>query len=172
MLFGLDNLALASGNGAGIVLLVLALILFVADVHATTHGALTFAGVVAFIMGAMLILGAAGIQPSPIIMVALALLGAGLVAASAVLGWRVRQMRPGSGPETLLGRTAEARTPLSPRGKVFVDGAFWNAVNIDDAPIGEGDPVLIAGRDGLTLQVRRADPMQAEPVYVRQSLES
>ncbi len=47
-----------------------------------------------------------------------------------------------------------ARSPLAPRGKVFVHGEIWDAVA--EEPVAAGEPVEVVGIEGLTLKVRRA----------------
>lgn len=67
----------------------------------------------------------------------------------------------------LIGERGTARTRLDPAGRVFADGAIWRAVTVDGAPVEAGDPVVIVGRERLTLRVRRADPEQPLPAYKR-----
>ena len=53
----------------------------------------------------------------------------------------------------LLGEIGEARAKLSPRGKIFVHGEYWNAEG--DGEIEAGEKVEVIGFDGMTLKVRR-----------------
>jgi membrane protein implicated in regulation of membrane protease activity len=53
----------------------------------------------------------------------------------------------------MVGKTATALTPINTQsGRVFVEGAYWNAVS--EAPVEEGKPVEITGVQGLTLEVK------------------
>ena len=66
----------------------------------------------------------------------------------------------------MVGNKAIARTDLDPNGFVFVEGARWKAVAADtDAPIAQGEAVVITGVKGLTLFVARKAPMpEPQPV--------
>ena len=73
----------------------------------------------------------------------------------AVFGIRyTRRPRIQVGIQTLVGRTAEVITPLSPTGQVKVDGAIWEAHSQEDARTGE--TVRVTSVDGLTLEVEPA----------------
>jgi membrane-bound serine protease (ClpP class) len=62
-----------------------------------------------------------------------------------------RQVR--TGVEGLVHERGTARSPLVPRGKVFVHGEIWQAVA--EEPLAAGEPVEVVAVDGLTLRVRR-----------------
>lgn len=140
---------------AGVALIIVALGLFVADVFATTHGVLTAGGVIAFVLGSLMLfdrsepafrLSLAFIVPGTVVTVVFFLLviGAGLRAQF----WRVK-----AGRETMLGKTVKALTPVDQRaGKVWVEGECWNAVS--EAPIEAGRLVEITAVEGLTLKVK------------------
>src|SRR5919201_1886540 len=96
-------------------------------------------------------------------LIALLLLGApwGLVALAGALmlevgeyfAWKqfLRRYRLRSGPETLVGRTATVVDDCDPRGRVRLDGEFWNARA--RLPAREGETVRVTAIDGLTLEV-------------------
>jgi len=140
---------------AGLALILLAVALFVVDAFATTHGVLTAGGLIAFFLGALLLFEPAGpgfrlsltlIVPATVITAAffLFVVGAGL---------RAQRLPRRVGREALIGRTAAALTPISAdRGKIFVEGEYWNARS--DTPIEPGRPIEIVGMSGLTLQVK------------------
>jgi membrane-bound serine protease (ClpP class) len=55
--------------------------------------------------------------------------------------------------DELLGLIGEARTPLSPNGKVFIRGEYWSATA--DQEIASGEPVEVTAVEGMSLRVRR-----------------
>lgn len=172
LVLSLYSMSVLSVNAAGVALLILAAILFVVDVYAPTHGVLTAGGITAFVFGALMLFrdSTTGARVSLAVVIALALVTAGFFVFVVGSVIRSRRMPPGTGPESLIGARGEARTDLNPRGMVFVDGALWNAVNTDDAPVRTGDAIVVTGREGLVLRVRRVKEAQAEPVYrARQS---
>lgn len=167
LILSLYSLSVLSVNWAGVTLLLLAAVLFVIDIYAASHGVLTAGGIVAFVMGAMMLFRGSptGAQVSIVVVVSLALVSGGFFAIIVGSLVRSRRMPPGTGPETLIESSGAARTDLRPTGKVFVDGSLWSAVNVEDEPILAGEPVIVVQRTGLTLRVRRAQPSAVGPVY-------
>jgi membrane-bound serine protease (ClpP class) len=142
-------------NLAGLALIALAVALFITDVFAPTHGVLTAGGIISFFLGALMLFE----TPEPAFRLSLAVIIPATVLTAAffmfVVGAGLRaQLWPVKvGRETLLGQIAKAVAPINADGgKVFVEGAFWNAVS--DQPIAEGQPVEILRVQGLTLFVR------------------
>ena len=68
---------------------------------------------------------------------------------------RARFSTPTIGREHMIGRSGVARSAFSPDGEVEVDGARWSATAHREAGIAEGDEVVVAGIDGLFLEVER-----------------
>ena len=142
-------------NVTGMMLIGLAFVLFVFDVFAPTHGVLTVGGSVAFLIGSLMLFN----RDDPLFRLSLAYIipatiGTALFFAFIVgKGLRAQLLPIKAGKETLLGRTIPAFTAIdSTGGKVFVEGAYWNAVS--DTPIEQGQPVQVAAVLGLTLRVK------------------
>jgi membrane-bound serine protease (ClpP class) len=141
-------------NIAGALLMVLALILFIADLNANTHGILSAGGVVSLLLGMAFLIntGPIGLGVSPIAVVAAA---AGTTAFFVFFirkVWIARRRPVTTGSEALVGAKGEAREELAPEGLVFVRGALWKAV-ASNSPIPVGSEVRVVGRKGLQLQV-------------------
>jgi membrane-bound serine protease (ClpP class) len=146
-------------NIAGLALIGLAVVLFIVDIFAPTHGVLTFGGVVAFFLGALMLFNRADpafrlslvyIIPATLVTAAFCLfvMGAGL---------RAQMLPVRAGRETLLGKTVPALARIDAgTGKVFLEGEYWNAVS--EVPIEPGHPVEIVGITGLTLKVKPKQP--------------
>jgi membrane-bound serine protease (ClpP class) len=144
-------------NAAGLALVGLSALLFLIDVYAPTHGVLTFGGIAAFFLGALMLFDRAGpgfhlslayIIPATIMTAAFFLFVAGAGVRAQFLPVRV-------GKETLLGKTTSAVARIdNGGGKVFVEGEYWNAIS--EAPIEAGKTVQIVGINGLTLKVKPA----------------
>jgi membrane-bound serine protease (ClpP class) len=150
----LSQMAIVPINLAGISLLALALILFVIDVYATTHGVLTGGGIIAFFLGALMLfnrdpafhLSLGYIIPGTLLtaLFFLFVVGAGLRAQ--LLPVRV-------GRETMLGKVVPVMSRVDAKGgQVFIEGEIWNAVS--DVAIEVNQPVEVVGVDGLTLRVK------------------
>jgi len=142
-------------NIAGVALIVLAVVLFLIDVFAPTHGVLTFGGVIAFFLGSLMLfertegfyrLSIGIIIPATVVTALFFMFVAGA-------GWRAQLKPVKVGAEVMVGRTTTALTAINWQGgKVSLEGEYWNAVS--DAPVALGSEVEIVGREGLLLKVK------------------
>ncbi len=142
-------------NLAGLALIGLAVMLFIVDVFAATHGVLTAGGILSFLLGATLMFNRAG--PGFSLSFAYILPAALITAAFFVFivgaGLRAQWLPVRVGRESMLGRPGTALTPVSASGgRVFVEGEYWNAVC--EVPVEPGHAVEVVGMDGLTLKVK------------------
>jgi len=142
-------------NVTGLVLIALALMLFIFDVYATTHGVLTVGGIIAFLIGSLMLFNRA----DPLFHLSLNyIIPATLVTAAFFVfvigkGLRAQLLPVKVGRETLIGKTVTALTPIDSRsGRIFLEGEYWNAVS--DTPIMQGTPAEITAIDGLTLRLK------------------
>jgi membrane-bound serine protease (ClpP class) len=142
-------------NVTGLVLIGLAIVLFITDVYATTHGVLTAGGIISFFLGALMLfsnaepgfgLSLAWIVPATVVTALFFIF---------VVGKGIRaQFKPvRAGAETMLGRTVNALSRIDlAGGKVFIEGEHWNAAS--ETPVEAGQPVVVTGIEGLTLKVK------------------
>jgi len=160
-LYGLAQLPITV---AGLLLILLAFALFVAEAFIISHGALAGGGIVSLIFGGLLLFdtGSDAFEISvPVVIFTAALLGSFFVfVISKAVEARHRHVR--TGREELIGMRAVVRSPLDPVGHVFVQGALWRAVTPDSQALAVGDEVVVERVDGLTLTVRKADPDEPE----------
>jgi membrane-bound serine protease (ClpP class) len=158
--FGLSLLAV---NYAGAALILLGVGLFVAELKAGGHGALALAGAISLVIGSLLLWS----SPEPELRVGLEWITAvttlTLAAMSTLLvaAMKVRRRPVRTGVEGLLREQGVARSPLAPRGKVFVHGELWDAVA--EQPVQAGEPVEVVAVRDMTLSVRPAGPQSAGP---------
>jgi membrane-bound serine protease (ClpP class) len=142
-------------NAAGLALIGLALALFIIDILAPTHGVLTFGGIVAFFLGALMLFNRAepGFRLSLAYIIPATLLTAAFFLFVVGAGLRAQRLPIRAGKETMLGKTIPALDRIDASGgKVFVEGEYWNAVS--DAPIEAGQPAEVVAINGLTLKVK------------------
>jgi membrane-bound serine protease (ClpP class) len=142
-------------NVTGLVLIALAIMLFIFDVYATTHGVLTIGGVIAFLIGSLMLFNRA----DPLFRLSLNyIIPATLITAAFFVfvigkGLRAQLLPVKVGKETLIGKTVTALTPIDSRsGRIFVEGEYWNAIS--DTPLEKDQAVEIASVQGLTLKVK------------------
>jgi len=142
-------------NATGLVLIGLALLLFIFDVYAPTHGVLTAGGIISFLIGSLMLFN----RTDPLFRLSLGyIIPATLVTAAFFVfvvgkGLGAQRLPVRAGTETMVGKTVATLTPIDSRGgRIFVEGEYWNAVS--ETPIEKGELVKIAGLEGLTLKVR------------------
>jgi membrane-bound serine protease (ClpP class) len=140
-------------NIAGALMMLLALVLFIADLKAPTHGFLSVGGVFALVLGMAFLVntGPVGLGVNPFVAVGLALITAGFFVFFIRKIWVARRQPAFVGGDSMLGALGEVREDVAPEGLVFVRGALWRATAT--APIPAGSPVRVIGRDGLELKV-------------------
>jgi membrane-bound serine protease (ClpP class) len=153
LVMALYGFSVLTPSWGGVALVVLGVALLIIDLHAPTHGALTVAGLIALGFGLSLLFQN---QPAPyhvnewlIIGIGCAIGGFWAFAMGKVFAARRRPVEVGA--HTLVGQTAEVRAP----GKVYVDGALWQAQTADDSQLVPGEQVEVEAIDGLVLTVRR-----------------
>jgi membrane-bound serine protease (ClpP class) len=154
-LFGLQVLPV---SWAGILLMLLAAGFFVAETFVVSHGALTLAGAVAFVIGSLMLFDPAGdaYQVSLPVAIGVAATMALLVGLAAVKIVQVRRAPVVTGDSELIGQVGVVRQALDPEGFVFVHGELWRA-RTSGEPVPPGEEVRVEGLDdGLTLTVSPA----------------
>jgi membrane-bound serine protease (ClpP class) len=142
-------------NLAGLALVGLAIVLFIVDVYAPTHGVLTFGGIVAFFLGALMLFNHAepGYRLSLAWIIPATLLTAAFFIFVVGAGLRAQLLPTKTGKEAMIGKTAPALAKIDNHGgKVFIEGEYWNAVS--ESPVEAGETAEIVGIEGLTLKVK------------------
>jgi membrane-bound serine protease (ClpP class) len=155
LILGFYALSVLPVDYAGLALIVLAVILFIAEIKITSYGLLTVAGVISLVLGSLMLFKTA----EPALRVSLELIASLAVFSLVTVGFllflslRARGTPVRTGMEGLLHEVGTARSPLAPRGKVFVHGEIWDAVA--EEPVALGEAVEVVGVRNLTLAVRR-----------------
>jgi len=149
-MFGLQTLPI---NGAGVALVLLGLAFFAFEAFVPSHGALGIGGVVAFVLGALMMVDSdtPGFGVSRPLIAALALVSLAFVCVLAALSARVRRRRPVSGASTLLGVVGEVVEADGPDGWALLQGEHWR-VRAGRA-LHPGERVRVDRVDALTLEV-------------------
>jgi membrane-bound serine protease (ClpP class) len=140
-------------NYAGVLLILLAIIMFIAEIKVASHGVLTLGGMAAMIIGSMMLIDTS--LPDMRIPLGAILLTAGGTAAFFffIVGAGVRALhrKTATGQEGLIAEVGVVRSRLAPRGQIFLRGELWNAES--ETPVEPGESVRVARVEGLTLQV-------------------
>ena len=154
-LLGLSGLAVLPINWIGVALLILAMVLFACEAKFASHGILGIGGTVSMILGALLLVNGPPevrihLSTALAVTIPFALITMFLV----TLVVRARNAKALLADGGLLDEIGEARTPLTPAGKVFVHGEYWDVVS--DKPVEAGAEVRVLARDGMKLRVEPA----------------
>lgn len=138
---------------ASLALIVAAFVLFALEAKFVTHGVLTLGGIVLLTIGGLLLVDAPIPEMRVHLFTALAVsIPVGLITAFLMtVALRARRNKLVSGADGLIGEVGVARTPLTPKGKVFIHGELWNAVS--SAPVPAGTAVVVQRVEGLQLAV-------------------
>jgi membrane-bound serine protease (ClpP class) len=154
------GMGLLSINWFGLVFLVIAFVLFIMDINAPTHGALTTAGVASFIIGALVLFNSPGTPDFQRVSVPL-VIGMGLFMGAlffATLIFVLRSIRGQiqTGSESLHGKTGTAKTFSGDAGQVQVESELWSAERSKDSEsISKGDFIEVVEVRGLRLIVKK-----------------
>lgn len=143
-------------NYAGILLILLGVVLFILEIKVTSYGALTIGGIIAMVLGSLMLFEDAG----PFVKLSIyTILPAVVVTAlffTVVIGlaWKAFRSKPTTGREGLVGLEGTAATEVTPAGgTVKVHGEIWSAVS--EEPIQPDEKVVVESVEGLKLKVRK-----------------
>ncbi len=144
-------------NYAGLLLILLGGVLFIAELNTPTFGLLSAGGVVCFLLGSLMLIDtddpamqiSRGVLYPTLGMTVLVALG------SLYLATRSARLKAVSGAEGLVGQTGVVKQALEPEGRIQVHGELWNAVC--DETIAEGETVVVEQVVGLKVKVKKAD---------------
>ncbi len=147
-------------NWFGIVFLLISFALFILDIKAPTHGALTAAGVGSFIVGALVLFNSPGTpefqRVSVPLVVAMALVTGATFAV--IVGFAIRALRVPvrMGQVALVGKLGTATTDIGLTGQVQVGAELWSAEAVSGSgKIRKGDRIEVVEVSGLRLKVRK-----------------
>lgn len=156
LLLAFYSLGVLDANLGGILLIVLAFGLFIGEVLTTTFGLFTAGGIVALVLGSLILFPEEGalFQVSPWLIAVVTILIAVVFAFVITRVVRAHRRQAYTGREELVGKTAVAKTALEPEGIVLFKGERWTAV-AEEGRVKPGEEVTITKVDGLRLYVTR-----------------
>jgi len=156
LLLAFYSLGVLNAYWGGILLILLAFGLFIGEVLTTTFGLFTAGGIVALVLGSLILFPGGGpmFQVDPWLIATVVIIIAALFAfvMQRVIGAHRRQAK--TGREELIGKAAVVKEALEPEGTVFFKGERWKAIS-DKGRVKPGETVIITKVDGLTLYVTK-----------------
>ena len=147
-------------NWAGVLLILFAVVLFVLEVKITSYGLLTLAGVVAMVMGSLMLFKNPNVPLEPVLRVSRPLIISAALTTAAIFAFvmglvvKAHLAKVTTGKEGLVGEIGVARTDIVAEGDVNVHGEIWRAVS--DQPIEAGQKVRVVAVEGLVVKVEPA----------------
>ena len=143
-------------NYAGLLLIMLGVILFIAEINVLSYGLLSVSGVIAICLGSIMLID----SDDPAMQISKSVLYPTLgttflfALGTIYLATKSHQVKGSTGIEGLIGETGVVKSKLNPQGLVLVHGETWSAVS--DSTISDGEKVVVEAVDGLKIKVRKA----------------
>lgn len=145
-------------NYAGLLLIILAIILFILEVKIVSHGVLTIGGIISMVIGSLMLFE----SPGPFIKLSIYLILPAAIATALFftltisLALKAYKRKPVTGTEGLVGEEGIARTEITgDGGMVLVHGEIWQAIS--DERIEKDDKIIVEEVKGLRIKVRKKE---------------
>ena len=154
LLMAFYSLGVLNAYWGGVLLILFAFGLFVAEVYTPTFGILTAGGITSLVMGSLTLFSHSSVEVNRGLIAVVTIVMAIFVA---FLIWAVVQgqrRRVATGAEGLVGAVAVAQTALAPKGTVLVEGELW-AATVDDGRVKPGEEVVVTKVEKLKLVVTK-----------------
>lgn len=139
-------------NYAGLLLLILAIVMFILEIKVTSYGMLSIGGLISLTLGSIMLFKNVGVSLR--LMMPTILMVGGFFVAVATLAFKAHTAKPLSGVHGLLGEIGVVREAIDPEGLVLVHGETWKAISGET--IEPGEKVVVEDVQGLTLRVKKA----------------
>lgn len=143
-------------NYAGVLLILFAIVLFIAEVKVMSHGILTIGGIVSLVMGSLLLFD----SPDPALQVSLRVMIPALAVVSMffagviALVLKAQMRKRHTGREGMMGASGEAVTDIHEAGKAFVHGEYWSAWS--DRVVEKGKRIRVVEVEALKIKVEES----------------
>ena len=142
-------------NYAGLLLIILGVVLFIAEVNVMSYGLLSISGAISIFLGSIMLIDSddPAMQISKMILYPTLGMTFLLSIGSIYLAKKAHQLGTITGMEGLLGEVGVVKESLNPEGRVLVHGETWNAKS--DVAISDGEKVIVEAVEGLKIKVRK-----------------
>ncbi|SHI94439.1 Nodulation efficiency protein NfeD [Malonomonas rubra DSM 5091] len=158
--FGLSALPV---NYVGVLLILLAFVLFILEVKVVSYGMLSVCGVIAMAFGSLMLIDSSEpyLQISRALIAATVTVSAGFFLFAVSMVVRTQKRPAVSGQEGMIGEIGTVVKAIHGRGSVFVHGEYWQAQA--EEPIPEGTEIEVTGMArGLELKVKSRENLQTK----------
>jgi len=144
---------------AGILLIILALILFILEVKVPSYGALTIGGIIALTLGSFMLISPSAIYISISLRYVITMVTVTSFIFIFIIFYAIKAQfrKPVTGLRGMIGSRGIARSDLTPEGKIQIHGELWNAIlDSDKEVIKKGDKIEVVRVEGMKLVVKKA----------------
>jgi membrane-bound serine protease (ClpP class) len=160
IILALFSFGTLDADGAGVALMIFALLLFVAEIKVQAHGLLTAGGIASLVIGLIIVFPPfrptfPGVRQSVEPLLVLFVVGLTTIFFGVALRTALRPLPIASGASLLLGALGVAKTDVAPRGIAHVAGEDWTVVS-EGGDIPTGGTVRVKRVDGVRLIVEPA----------------
>jgi membrane-bound serine protease (ClpP class) len=153
LLLAFYSLGVLPVNWAGVLLIILAFSLFIAEVFTAGFGALAAGGIISLILGSLILFkGGPLFKVSPWLIAIVVVIVAGFILFALQKVIKAHRQQATTGREEFAGKTAIVKQTLNPEGFVLFKGELWAAV-AEGGPVEVGEEVTIIRVEGLKLYV-------------------
>lgn len=142
-------------NYAGLLLIILAIVLFILEIKITSFGLLTIGGIISMFIGSLMLFE----SPLPFFKLSLKVILPAVIITSLFFSLTIYlaitayRRKPVTGSEGLVGLEGVSKTDIHNDGQVFVNGEIWRAYS--DEPIKAGEKIIVEEVKNLRLKVKR-----------------
>lgn len=143
-------------NYAGLLLIILAIVMFLLEIKVVSYGALTMGGVVSMVIGSIMLID----SPYPFLRISLKIIIPTTLATAAFFFFlfgaviRTHQKKAVTGTEGLVGEVGIAQEDIEKGGKVFIHAEIWDAIS--DMPLKKGEKIKVVKVEGLKLFITKS----------------
>ncbi len=143
-------------RAAGLLLILFAIVLFVLEVKVTSYGVLTIGGIVAMLIGSLMLFQETAMPSMRVdwrVALAAAITTGVFFFFAMGMALKAKMSKPTTGKEGLIGEKGVVITDLTPEGQVRLHGEIWTAYS--DEPIPAGQKIQVVAVDGMSLKVKK-----------------
>lgn len=144
---------------AGLLLIILAIVLFVLEVEVPSYGALTIGGIIALTLGSLMLISPSAIYISISLKYIVTMVAVISSIFIFIISYAIKAQfrKPVTGMEGLVGSKGVAKSDISPKGKIQIHGEIWNALlEQDKETIKKGEEVEVVKVEGMRLVVKKS----------------
>ncbi|MCK5146513.1 nodulation protein NfeD [bacterium] len=138
---------------AGVLLIVLAILFFVLEAYTPTFGFLTIGGVIAMLLGSLMLFQSPDVNVSLSVILPAVLIFGSLFVLIAIMGLKAQTRKVVTGEKGLIGEHGIVLRSLGEEWQVRVHGEIWRATS--DTILNKDDTIEVVDIAGMVVKVRK-----------------